>query len=179
MANCDRQIFSVCLCYNLLTLNSTTFTCTSGGTLRRTSLIRDEVDNSKNFRVDAQNHVDLPSRLCDWRLSEDGLNFAYGGDEVDVSLWNTDRAFQTANSAELNASQSTLKRRRKNQDLYPGEVWRARNVIFLKCWKFRWTHATIAAKRPPGSETSSSDHYPGLPPILPRRVSSHHWNPIW
>jgi ribosome biogenesis protein NSA1 len=108
----------------LILKDSATFTCISGGILRRTSLIRDEGEN--NFQIREQRHVDLPSRLFDWRLSEDGLNFAYGGDEVDVSLWNTERAFQTTNSAD--PPQATLKRRKKDQDLYPGEVWRARNV---------------------------------------------------
>ena len=96
--------------------------------LGRTTLIRDEEGSSKNFRVHERAYATLANRLCDWRLSEDGLNFAYGGDEVDTSQWNTDRAFQTTDSPNLNVSQSILKKRKRSQDLCPGEVWRARNV---------------------------------------------------
>ena len=178
MANRDRQ-FS--LCYFIIRWplhDSTTFTCTSGGILQKSSLISSEGDNSKSFQIE-QSHLDLPSRLYDWRLSEDGLNFAYGGDEVEVSLWNTDRAFQTSNCADQSVSQSNLKRRKKNHDLYPGEIWRARNVSISTCRKFRCSYAIIVAERPPGSETSSSDHHSGLPPIFPSRLSSCNWYAIW
>jgi hypothetical protein len=144
----QRQVtFLSLLFYPPSTLHdSTTFTCTSNGILRRTSLISDEGNDSKIFQIHEQSHLDLPSRLYDWRLSDDGQNFAYGGDEVDLSLWNTDRAFQTAASADPSVSQSSLKRRKKNHDLYPGEIWRARNVSFPTCPIFRCAYAMIVAK---------------------------------
>ena len=104
--------------------------------LRKTSFLRDEGDPLRNFQIHEQSHTALPSRLCDWRMAENGLNFAYGGDEVDLSLWSTERAFQTTSSSDPTPSHSNLKRRKKNQDLYPGEVWRARNVSFSSIQKF-------------------------------------------
>lgn len=69
----------------------------------------------------------LPIRLYDWRHSPDGTSFAYGGDEVDLSVWDTERAFQ-APAESTTASNSGSKKRKRNDDLFPAEVWRARNV---------------------------------------------------
>lgn len=69
----------------------------------------------------------LPSRLTDWRLAEDGKTFAYAGDEVDLSVWDTDLAFSTQTSAPATAAPT--KKRKRNEDLFPGEIWRARNVL--------------------------------------------------
>lgn len=66
----------------------------------------------------------LPARLSEWRLYQD--TFAYGGDEVDLSVFDTERAFQ--NTAEDLASTTAANKRKRNDFLFPGEVWRAKNV---------------------------------------------------
>ena len=83
------------------------------------------VDNS------AVNHTlaALPSRICDWRLSHDRQTFAYGGDEVEVSLWNTERAFTSPSESVVTGAPANGGKKRKQGDaLFPGEIWRAKNV---------------------------------------------------
>lgn len=71
----------------------------------------------------------IPSRLCDWRLSHDRQTFAYGGDEVEVSLWDTERAFcSPSESAAAGTPANGGKKRKQSDALFPGEVWRAKNV---------------------------------------------------
>jgi ribosome biogenesis protein NSA1 len=71
----------------------------------------------------------LPSRLCDWRLSHDRQAFAYGGDEVEVSLWDTERAFTSPSETVAAGTPANGGKKRKQSDaLFPGEVWRAKNV---------------------------------------------------
>ncbi|KIM28797.1 hypothetical protein M408DRAFT_329244 [Serendipita vermifera MAFF 305830] len=57
------------------------------------------------------------------------MQFAYAGNEVNLSVWNTEVAFQLGDSQ---ASQATAsaggKRARSNDQLFPGEIWRAKNV---------------------------------------------------
>jgi len=66
----------------------------------------------------------LPTRLRDWRLSSNQDTFAYGGEEVDLSLWKTEMAFLSPSESE-----ATVTRKRKRDDsLMPGEIWRAKNV---------------------------------------------------
>ena len=66
----------------------------------------------------------LPNRLHDWRLSVNGETFAYGGEEVDLSLWNVEMAFLPRTGTE-----GVVSRKRKRKDaLMPGETWRAKNV---------------------------------------------------
>ncbi|ESK96927.1 hypothetical protein Moror_6505 [Moniliophthora roreri MCA 2997] len=91
--------------------NQTIFSCTSNGALR---IITAE-DNSD------QKTTSLPTRLCDWRLSKSHETFAYGGDEVDLSVWSTEKAFSTE-------TEPTTGQKRKRDALFPGEVWRAKNV---------------------------------------------------
>ncbi|KAF8163257.1 hypothetical protein B0H34DRAFT_650386 [Crassisporium funariophilum] len=102
---------------------SATLSCTSNGMLRMTPFALGNDDT-----VPAANQCSsLPDRLCDWRLSGNGETFAYGGDEVDLSVWNLERAFQSQ-SEPATLPESSKKRKRKNDDLFPAEVWRARNV---------------------------------------------------
>lgn len=76
-------------------------------------------------------------RLCEWRLSPDGKSFAYGGDEVELSLWDTEKAFsQPQEAVPQNASTDTKKRKRSDQ-LLPGELWKAKNVREV-CAATRW-----------------------------------------
>ncbi len=68
----------------------------------------------------------LPTRLHSWKLAADQETFAYGGDEVDLSLWNTEQAFQQP--AMSSTADVMSKKRKRNTDLFPGEIWRAKNV---------------------------------------------------
>jgi len=64
-------------------------------------------------------------RLCEWRTAPDGKTFSYGGDEVELSVWDLEAAFAPKQSAPQ--PEGTKKRKRTN-DLLPGELWRAKNV---------------------------------------------------
>lgn len=66
-------------------------------------------------------------RLCDWRLSLDEKTFAYGGDEVELSVWDTERAFASSAPSTTGKTESAQKKR-KRDELLLGEVWRAKNV---------------------------------------------------
>jgi len=68
-------------------------------------------------------------RLFDWKISPDATTFAYGGDEVELSVWNMETAFQVR-SDDLNRSAAASKKRKRNNELFPGEIWRAKNVCF-------------------------------------------------
>ncbi|KIY69991.1 hypothetical protein CYLTODRAFT_328950, partial [Cylindrobasidium torrendii FP15055 ss-10] len=85
-----------------------TYTCTSNGALQLVP--HDESVASTSL---------LPTRLCGWRLAKGDETFAYGGDEVDLSVWNTERAFK---------SSPPESKKRKRNELFPAEVWRAKNV---------------------------------------------------
>jgi ribosome biogenesis protein NSA1 len=62
-------------------------------------------------------------RLCEWRAAPDGKTFSYGGDEVELSVWDLEAAF----APKQPAPEDTKKRKRGN-DLLPGELWRAKNA---------------------------------------------------
>lgn len=102
----------------------------------------------------------VPSRLCDWKLSENGETFAYGGDEVDLSVWDTERAFQPQQK-ESSTDSSTSSKKRKRNDLFPAEIWRARNVLVFFMSMFRLIdviqHTTALERRSQPSPTNS--HY--------------------
>ncbi|KDR81563.1 hypothetical protein GALMADRAFT_239587 [Galerina marginata CBS 339.88] len=101
---------------------SSVYTCTSNGILRRVPFVIEE----EKGRLEESQFATLPTRLCDWRLSGNGESFAYGGDEVDLSVWNTELAFQPQQTS--TASSALSKKRKRIDDLFPGEIWRARNV---------------------------------------------------
>lgn len=94
------------------------FSCTSNGALRSTTLGEDTSAPSGQTSV-------LPMRLCDWRLSHDARSFAYGGDEVELSVWDTESAFAPR---EKSSDDNNTKKRKREDQLLPGEVWRAKNV---------------------------------------------------
>lgn len=62
-------------------------------------------------------------------MSPDSETFAYGGDEVDLSVWNVEQAF--ADHSNLKSDNTTSKKRKRNAQLLPGEIWRANNVCPL------------------------------------------------
>ncbi|KAF8559531.1 hypothetical protein OG21DRAFT_1502774, partial [Imleria badia] len=96
----------------------TVYACASNGALRRTCT-SDEDGPTHTLSA-------LPSRLVDWRLGPDQETFAYGGDEVEVSVWNTERAFEPL--PDSSATFTSSKKRKRAENLFPGEVWRAKNV---------------------------------------------------
>lgn len=67
----------------------------------------------------------IPTRLCDWRISSNQTTFAYGGDEVELSVWDTARAFS---SPAQQSAETDNKKRKRTDSLFPGETWRAKNV---------------------------------------------------
>lgn len=89
------------------------YSCTSNGALRLTK--GDELQHSLAV---------LPTRLCCWRLSSDDKSFAYGGEEVEVSLWDTERSF----SQPITSTPGPSQKRKRQGDLLPAEIWRAKNV---------------------------------------------------
>ena len=68
----------------------------------------------------------LPTRLCDWRISSNQETFSCGGDEVELSVWNTEQVF--ASSPAARSTDTQTKKRKRNDELFPGEIWRAKNV---------------------------------------------------
>ncbi|KIJ69458.1 hypothetical protein HYDPIDRAFT_79428, partial [Hydnomerulius pinastri MD-312] len=97
------------------------YSCTSNGALRLTSIGEETAPIHKLAA--------LPSRLTGWRLGPNQDTFAYGGDEVEVSVWNTEHAFASqAENASSTTSTSSNNKRKRGDTLFPGEIWRAKNV---------------------------------------------------
>lgn len=97
------------------------YSCTSNGASRMTTLGANDVPMSHKL-------ASLPTRLCDWRISSDQETFACGGDEVELSVWNTEQVFSPLK--EQPAVIETSKRKRGDA-LFPGELWRAKNVCTI------------------------------------------------
>lgn len=93
--------------------NRRIYSCTSNGALRLTKA--EELQHSL---------AALPMRLRCWRLSPDGESFVYGGDEVEISLWDAQRTFNSP----TNPTQATSEKRKRGSELLPAETWRAKNV---------------------------------------------------
>lgn len=103
--------------------------CTNNGHLSLAQWADDSIDSPV-----LENTV-VPKRLCDWRLSSDSKHFVYGGEEVEVSLWDTTRAFDhTRNTRKSEPSSQAKKRKATGPGLLDGEVWRAKNVRKLTNW---------------------------------------------
>ena len=102
-------------------LDSVVYSCTSNGALRLTKIGQDISETSSSL-------ASLPVRLCEWRLSEDGQAFAYGGNEVELSLWNTEQAFAQKAEDSIPPTSADSKKRKRGDQLLPGEIWRAKNV---------------------------------------------------
>ncbi|KAI0748016.1 hypothetical protein C8Q80DRAFT_709953 [Daedaleopsis nitida] len=95
------------------------FSCTSNGALRLTQLSPESTEPMSSL-------ASLPMRLCEWRLAQSGQNFAYGGDEVELSIWDTENAF--SHKSEVPPSSAESNKRKRGDQLLPGEVWRAKNI---------------------------------------------------
>lgn len=55
-------------------------------------------------------------------------HFAYAGQEVDLSVWDLERAFGASPASATAGAGGKRKKGGKQVDLLPGEVWRAQNV---------------------------------------------------
>jgi hypothetical protein len=91
-------------------------------------------------------------------LSSDAMTFAYGGDEVELSVWNTESAFHPR-TEDLNKSAAASKKRKRDNELFPGEIWRAKNVGTqipdTNNWSFEYDPGRERFPRPP---TANPDH---------------------
>ncbi|KAI0374780.1 hypothetical protein BV20DRAFT_986622 [Pilatotrama ljubarskyi] len=123
------------------------YTCTSNGALRLTRLGQDGAEPSSSFAT-------LPMRLCEWRLSKDEKSFAYGGDEVELSLWDTERAFSQPKEAPPQSPSPESKKRKRGDQLLPGELWRAKNVPNDHLSLRQPVHNTALTYLQPSSSTS-------------------------
>lgn len=61
-------------------------------------------------------------------MSADNQTFAYGGFEVDLSVWDAEKAFSASTSPEILPTENGTGKKRKRETLFPGEIWRAKNV---------------------------------------------------
>ena len=100
-----------------LTFPSGVYSCTSNGALRLTPF--GEHDAESQAAV-------LPMRLCEWRSAPDGKTFSYGGDEVELSVWDLEAAFAPKQPAPQ--PEGHTKKRKRDGGLLPGELWRAKNA---------------------------------------------------
>jgi ribosome biogenesis protein NSA1 len=121
LAVTDRWVALVCTYINALKQRYLrgTYACTSNGAL---SLCSSPLSESSGQLQTAL----LPTRLRCWNLSGNQSNFCYGGDEVDLSLWDAERSFQSPSPEDQ--FQPTLKKRKRDSQFFPGEIWRAKNV---------------------------------------------------
>lgn len=92
-----------------------------------------------NSQPSSSQRASLPTRLSDWRLSPNGEAFAYGGDEVDLSVWNTELAFQHKPTG---VSTENTKKRKRGDELFPAETWRAKNVSFTRRLRAIYSHVS-------------------------------------
>ena len=68
--------------------------------------------------------------MAEWRLASNEETFAYAGDEVELSVWNTERAFSSEKPI-VKDSEGQSKKRKRSEQLLPGEIWRAKNVSVI------------------------------------------------
>jgi hypothetical protein len=98
--------------------------------------------NRDNSQPSPSQLASLPTRLSDWRLSPNGEAFAYGGDEVDLSVWNTELAFQHKQENGTSVSTENTKKRKRGDALFPAETWRAKNVSFTRRLRTLYSHVS-------------------------------------
>lgn len=102
---------------------SAIYSCTSNGALTLAAI---PPSTQGDLNLPTFKHAKLPMRLCAWRLSPSGQQFAYAGDEVELSIWDTDRAFTESLVAPTPLTAGT--KRKRTDALLPAEIWRAKNV---------------------------------------------------
>ena len=145
-------------------LNRGTYSCTSNGALRLTK--EDELQHSLAV---------LPTRLCCWRLSSDDKSFVYGGEEVEVSLWDTERAF----SHPITSTPGSSQKRKRGGSLLPAETWRAKNVSSWVRWDELRSRGNQGPERQPQPSTASIRYLSFLPFLADARTfydPSYSWH---
>lgn len=114
-------------------INRGVYSCTSNGALRLTTPINEDHSDAQPDVVLAA----LPTRLAEWRLASNEQTFAYAGDEVELSVWDTERAFLSdpVRDADEDKDASASRKRKRTEQLLPAEVWRAKNVSTDKLYR--------------------------------------------
>ena len=107
-------------------------------------------------------------RLADWGLSSSGHTFAYAGDEVELSVWDSERAFAPRESQPTSAGEGKKKRKR-GEELLPGETWRARNVCCISLCARLYTDVDLYHLGPERLAQPPST-CPQYMPCLPQRA---------
>jgi len=108
----------------LISFFSGVISCSSAGHLRLTQA---SIESENNSGTSSQT-TSIPTRLSDWHLSEDANYFTYGGDEVEVSVWDTIRAFDPSRHLLPGSAVGTKRKKAQKTELIEGEIWRAKNV---------------------------------------------------
>ncbi|KAG8931224.1 hypothetical protein FRC02_003039 [Tulasnella sp. 418] len=67
-------------------------------------------------------------RLTDMRVAYEDSHYAYGGNEVELSVWDLEKTFSQTPSVSNNNSSGTKRKKSKSGDLFPAEIWRAKNL---------------------------------------------------
>ncbi|CAE7205234.1 unnamed protein product [Rhizoctonia solani] len=95
-------------------------TCTNNGRLRLSNSFTESDSGPLTDLV-----ASLPMRLNDVRLSPSGCSLAYGGDEVDLSVWDVERTFSDKPQS---ADEAGKKRKKGKNELMYAEMWRAKQL---------------------------------------------------
>ncbi|KAF8610165.1 hypothetical protein BDV93DRAFT_601221 [Ceratobasidium sp. AG-I] len=95
--------------------------CTQHGRLRLSYTLGEP----STSEVPADVTASLPMRLNDMRLSPSSSSLAYGGNEVDLSVWDVERTFSEKPSTPGAAAN---KRKKGKGDLMYAEIWRAKQL---------------------------------------------------
>ncbi|CAE6452305.1 unnamed protein product [Rhizoctonia solani] len=96
-------------------------TCTNNGRLRLSHSFTKPTDSGTPIDLAAS----LPMRLNDIRLSSSYSSLAYGGEEVDLSVWDIERTFSDKPQS---TDEAGKKRKKGKNELMYAEVWRAKQL---------------------------------------------------
>ncbi|KEP54412.1 hypothetical protein V565_018140 [Rhizoctonia solani 123E] len=96
-------------------------TCTNNGRLRLSHSFTKPTDSGTPIDLVAS----LPMRLNDIRLSSSYSSLAYGGEEVDLSVWDIERTFSDKPQS---TDEAGKKRKKGKNELMYAEVWRAKQL---------------------------------------------------
>ncbi|KAJ1310166.1 hypothetical protein OPQ81_006910 [Rhizoctonia solani] len=95
--------------------------CTNNGRLRLSNSFAKSTDSDQPADLLAS----LPMRLNEVRLSPSCSSLAYGGDEVDLSVWDVERTFSDKPQS---TDEAAKKRKKGKNELMYAEVWRAKQL---------------------------------------------------
>ena len=76
-------------------------------------------------------------------MSDDYQSFAYGGDEVEVSVWDTSRALDPSRPLVPIPVVGTKRKKGHKFENFDGEIWRAQNVRCLAFTGKRISHSRL------------------------------------